>query len=731
MAPSARIVARGSYGTLALAALGFATLLGTSLPAQAQSFRSSLYPTNWTPGYKDAQGRFLHDFGYAGYERGEKPIPNGPPNGATLIRNVVTDYAADNTGVADVTTKIQQALDDVGVAGGGIVYLPAGTYKIQPQGSNTYALRVKYSNVVLRGAGTGQTYLYNVATVMRNKHIIQVYPNAGGSWLTDIGTANANLTQDITDPTRELHVDDVAGFAVGDWVVVRANATNDFIADHQMTGWWNTSQSGPTFYRKIIAVDGTSNTLTIDAPTRYWLKQRDSARVYKVAASITGVGLEDFSIGNNQNLTPGFGDTDFNTTGTGAYEVHNSYAVTVQHALNCWVQRVNTYRPSGNTNDYHILSNGLNVARSRSVTVQNCVFSNTQYEGEGGNGYAFNIQGNECLFKELTANDTRHNYDFKFMYSSGNVLLRCTSNTPRLPSDFHMYLSMSNLFDCTTMNKDFIEAVVRPYGSGTALHGVTSSQSVFWNTTGVAYPTGKSYIIDSRQLGWGYIIGTQGAASAVRTTPTVMTFTGMPTASVDTSATDFTEGIGNGANLLPVSLSEDQRARRDVKYNVSADAYIRGGTAYASTNFGTATSMMVKDAPNTDNSFDRIVFLKASYTGYAEKAANRAQLFFYVSGVETAGTPVPIKVYGYANDSWTETGITWNAQPSSSGSTLLGQVTVTGAGWYSLDVTNYVNTQMIDKTVTFKLANETTVNSFINIPGREAGSNTAYVLVTR
>ena len=38
-------------------------------------WRSSLYPEDWVPGYKDTQGRFLHDFSYAGYHMGEDSLP--------------------------------------------------------------------------------------------------------------------------------------------------------------------------------------------------------------------------------------------------------------------------------------------------------------------------------------------------------------------------------------------------------------------------------------------------------------------------------------------------------------------------------------------------------------------------------------------------------------------------------------------------------------------------------
>ena len=38
-------------------------------------WRSSLYPENWQLGSQDAEGRFLHDFSFAGYRNGgvERP----------------------------------------------------------------------------------------------------------------------------------------------------------------------------------------------------------------------------------------------------------------------------------------------------------------------------------------------------------------------------------------------------------------------------------------------------------------------------------------------------------------------------------------------------------------------------------------------------------------------------------------------------------------------------------
>lgn len=518
-------------------------------PAQAGTpWRSSLYPTGWTPGYQDSQGRFLQDFSYAGYWRGEKSIPADPP-GNTY--NVVTQYGADPSGAADSTTAIQSAIQAAGTAGGGIVYLPAGTYKVKPQGSDNSALWINRNNVVLRGAGKASTFIYNDSTSMRNKAVIRMAPLVSGDWFTPVNTPTS-LRSDVHPNTTSIPVNSVSGYAVNDFVIVRADATAAFISEHGMTGKWDASLKGPTFYRKITGINTATNTLTIDIPIRYDLKTRDNARVYKVGEAISEAGIEDLSIGMKQHTGTGWGDLDFNVSGTGAYAVHDSKAINIVNAKNSWVDQVNSYKPSTNGSDYHLLSYGITINQSRTVTIQNTHFQKPQYKGEGGNGYMYAIQGSDNMVQNAVATNGRHNFDFKSMWTSGNVIRNSTSNTPRLASDFHMHLSMANLFDNMTMNGDFLEAVYRPYG--TIEHGWTTTQSVIWNTNGTAYMPGQTSIVKSKQFGHGYVIGTRGAANGV-------TYT---VAGSDSSAPqDFVEGIGTGADLVPQSLYADQKAKRD------------------------------------------------------------------------------------------------------------------------------------------------------------------------
>lgn len=517
-------------------------------------WRSALYPENWKPGYKDAAGRFLHDFSYAGYHKSEVDIPN--------IQNNVLDitkppYLADNTGAEDVTSIIQQALDDAGMAGGGVVYLPAGIYRVKPPPSSNYSLRMGYDNIILRGAGPDSTFILNDETYMRKKDIIRVAGDWAG-WFQSYGMTT-DIRANLLQPTRIIPVESASGFSAGDDIIIHNPATEEFIAEHKMTGYWTEAAiKGVAFKRKIDSVDIEKNLIFIDAPTRYYLKTRDNAKIYHARKHLNECGIEYLSIGNTENPKEGWDEESYTVSGTGAYDVHFSQAIRFSYAEDCWVRNVNSYKPEDNLEDIHILSNFLLLDGCRQITVDSCFFQKPQYEGGGGNGYMYTLQSNDCLIKNSRANHSRHNYDFKYPFSNGNVIHNCRGENSKYSSDFHMYLSMSNLFDVFTVNGDYLESAFRPWG-GSAIHGYSSTQSVFYNTFGEAYHPNRDYLIESRQWEYGYIIGTSGPASSVKTEPVKGITNGY---NYDTAPEDFVEGVGEGKDLHPVSLYLDQFERR-------------------------------------------------------------------------------------------------------------------------------------------------------------------------
>ncbi len=527
----------------ALTALGSISLSA----AQDAPWRSALYPSDWKPGFRDASGRFLHDFSYAGYHRGEKSIPriDGP-----VVDVTRSPYQADPTGTKDSTSDIQAALDAAADSDGGVVFLPPGTYRIQPQGTAGNALRIRGDHTVLRGAGADKTFLFNDNPMMRGKAVIVVEPDKEMDWRDEgNGILSSPLARDVPNQAREVFLKSVEGFSVGDLVVLRSDLTQRFIDEIEMTGKWQPAGAGSPnrtlmFCRRIESVDPSKSSVTFDVPVRYPVRVDDVGRLVKIPGRLVSeCGLEDFSIGMKQHPGTGTEEEDFNKPGTVGYDVHGAMAIAVRNAENCWIKGVKSYAPPGNDPAIHLVSSGIALRRSRFVTVEDCAMGFSQYKGGGGNGYLFTHNGQENLIINCRAEAGRHNYDFGTMACSGNVISQCLAKDGSHGSDFHMFLSMANLLDQMTCDGDFLEArYFRPWG-GNPVHGVTTTQSVFWNSKGLKYSKERQAVVWSQQLGDGYVIGTSGPCDKV-------------------DSDDYVEGVGRGDSLEPASLYQDQLRRR-------------------------------------------------------------------------------------------------------------------------------------------------------------------------
>jgi len=75
-----------------------------------------------------------------------------------MIFNVL-DFGAKGDGISDDTAEIQAAIDAAHAAGGGTVYVPAGTYIVSGTSDKSDGAIRLLSNVTLQGAGMGETTL--------------------------------------------------------------------------------------------------------------------------------------------------------------------------------------------------------------------------------------------------------------------------------------------------------------------------------------------------------------------------------------------------------------------------------------------------------------------------------------------------------------------------------------------------------------------------------------------
>ena len=133
-------------------------------------WRSTLYPGAWTPAFSATQGRFLHDFSYAGYHHGEA---EAKAPAAAPVLNVVAKYGADPLGKVDATAAAQKALDDAAAMGGAVVFFPEGLYRLDG------LLAAHASGVVVRGAGADKTRLYSRSPIPAISRPETTSPSAG------------------------------------------------------------------------------------------------------------------------------------------------------------------------------------------------------------------------------------------------------------------------------------------------------------------------------------------------------------------------------------------------------------------------------------------------------------------------------------------------------------------------------------------------------------------------
>jgi methionine-rich copper-binding protein CopC len=149
-----------------------------------------------------------------------------------------------------------------------------------------------------------------------------------------------------------------------------------------------------------------------------------------------------------------------------------------------------------------------------------------------------------------------------------------------------------------------------------------------------------------------------------------------------------------GTSPASATVSATPRALSSMTtLEASADAFVRAGsdgtTNFATTNFGTAPTLVVKNS--TTAATQRKSYIRFDLTGQDIHATPNASLQFAVSSAWVDATPW--QVYGLKNadagESWGESTITWNNAPANTTSsgdglvssrvTLLGTLAVTGA----------------------------------------------------
>ena len=294
-----------SFGIMLLVSLGYAPLAKGKESAHWKAFQST---TDRSP------ANILTDYSFAGYEHGEKGIPDvqGP-----VFK--VTDYGAKADDAISDEDAIRKAVAAAEKAGGGVVLFPVGKFLVFADRFTAASIRIGKSGVVIRGAGSGKG-----GTVIRAIHSgyrVGPYPVPKGTkdgegrddWAKipyififeqlELGKKEAGKAAAVIGAVKRgsfaVPVKSTEGFKVGEWVVLKA-ATPKLDAE-LMCGL----QPDPTWTR--IIKDGSSiselhqvkeiqgESLILKEPVLVNLGADFEAKIFPVTL-IEQVGVEDMAL---------------------------------------------------------------------------------------------------------------------------------------------------------------------------------------------------------------------------------------------------------------------------------------------------------------------------------------------------------------------------------------------------------------------------------------------------
>lgn len=441
----------------------FALLVPLSLPATGQTV-SALWGRdgeNWS-----ATSR-LPDFSFAGYRRGEAPIPS------PAVTHNIRDFGAKGDGTTDDTAAFRRAVAEVPA---GVILIPAGRYVISD------IIEITKPNVVLRGEGRDRTVLYFPRT------LTDVRPDWGattegrrtsnyswsGGFLWVKGSLGLGKITEITAPAvrgdTRLTVASTAGLAVGATIAVRQHDTDEnTLAHHLYSGEPGNvanlrGRSFTSLPARIVAIG--RHTITLDRPLRTDLRPEWSPAIHRHAPTVAEVGIEDL----------GF---EFPNTPYGGHFTELGYnPVAFSGVAHCWIRRIRI----------------RNCDSGPFIAGDFCTVEDVLYETErapdqrrqGRGHHGVTLSGNDNLFTRF---DIRMQFEHDITLgacAAGNVVSRGRGED--LCFDHHRRAPYENLF--TDIDVGAGTHVWR-CGGGAALGLHCGARGTFWNIRSrqpLAYP---------------------------------------------------------------------------------------------------------------------------------------------------------------------------------------------------------------------------------------------------
>ncbi|QNN23254.1 hypothetical protein HED60_13550 [Planctomycetales bacterium ZRK34] len=408
----------------------------------------------------DPAGR-LPDFSYAGYHRGEKPLPE-PAKPQVSVR----DFGAVGDGKTDDTAAFQKAFDQ---AGGKVIAVPPGRYII------TDFIYMRQRGTVLIGDDPAQCVLYFPRTLEDVKpnpgQTTSGRPTSNYSWSGGFvrirgrfdSATPARITADAPRGSTTLQVDKPHALQVGDELRLQQSDTPDnSLAEHLYANDPSklhnvNGHTRPTWIVRITAINADAKTVTIDRPLLCDARPQWNPVLRSAASSAEEIGIE--------NLTFEFPVTDYE----GHFTELGRNAIAFDSTRHCWARRIIIRHA-----DSGIFINGYNNTLTDITLTSDRRMDRTNTTGHHG----IQIGGADNLVAGFNF-ETHFIHDLTVASAAcGNVFMN--GNALDLSLDHHRRAPFANLF--THIDAGLGRDLFRS-GGGAALGRHSAAWTTLWNIT--------------------------------------------------------------------------------------------------------------------------------------------------------------------------------------------------------------------------------------------------------
>lgn len=399
----------------------------------------------------------LPDFSFAGYRRGEAPLPTPP------VTASVKDFGAVGDGTHDDSDAFIRAAAE---APAGAILIPEGRYVI------TKIVRIDRPNIVFRGEDRDKSVLYfptplndiepNWGATTSGQRTSNYSWSGGFFWMQGSYQANSltAITEDGARGDYSVVVEDASKLAVGQEIDIRQQDLEDnSLANHLYSGDPRISmekilgRTRVSLVTRITAIDGAR--ITFDRPLRFDILPKWTPEVAAFAPTVTECGVE--------NLTFEYPVTPY----CGHFTELGNNAVAMTQVAHCWTRNLRIRHADSGV-----------FMGSQFCTVDGILFESDRERDANRNAtghHGVTLGGNDNFCTNFDFR-TKFVHDLTVSGSAGNV--SSNGRGDDLSFDHHRRAPYDNLF--TNIDVGAGGEVWRS-GGGADLGAHCGGRGTFWN----------------------------------------------------------------------------------------------------------------------------------------------------------------------------------------------------------------------------------------------------------